>query len=73
MDWGSRASDRRNDHPHGVVAMTEIELFRSQRNKPLCRTVVEQLDAAETGEEFGNVILGLFKKLETLEEGHEDG
>lgn len=61
MDWGSGASDRRNDHPHGGVAMTEP------------KTIAEQLDAAETGQEFGNVILGLFKKPETLEEGHEDG
>jgi hypothetical protein len=28
------------------------------------KTVAEQLDAAQTGEEFGNVILGLFKTLE---------
>ena len=28
------------------------------------KTVAEQLDAAESGEEFGNVILGLFKTLE---------
>lgn len=28
------------------------------------KTVAEQLDAAQTGEEFGSVILGLFGKLE---------
>lgn len=27
-------------------------------------TVAEQLDAAQSGEEFGNVILGLFSALE---------
>lgn len=27
-------------------------------------TVAEQLDAAESGEEFGNVILGLFRTLD---------
>lgn len=27
-------------------------------------TVAEKLDAAESGEEFGNVILGLFRTLE---------
>lgn len=30
-------------------------------------TVAEQLDAAQTGEEFGNVILGLFSKLESMQ------
>lgn len=30
------------------------------------KTVAEQLDAAESGEEFGNVILGLFAALEKL-------
>ena len=24
MDWGSGASDRRNDHPHGGVAMKDL-------------------------------------------------
>lgn len=28
------------------------------------RTIAQQLDAAQSGEEFGNVILGLFKTLE---------
>ena len=30
------------------------------------KTVAEQLDAAQTGEEFGSVILGLFNTLEKL-------
>ena len=37
------------------------------------KTIAEQLDAAETGQEFAHVILGLFTKLENLTEGHEDG
>jgi len=32
------------------------------------KTVAEQLDAAESGEEFGNVILGLFAALEKLKD-----
>lgn len=39
-----------------VVAMTEP------------KTVPEMLDAAQTGEEFGNVILGIFKTLERLQD-----
>jgi hypothetical protein len=40
-----------------VVAMTD---------KP--KTVPEMLDAAKTGEEFGNVILGMFKTLERMQD-----
>ena len=39
-----------------VVAMTEP------------KTVPEMLDAAETGEDFGAVILGIFKTLERLKD-----
>jgi hypothetical protein len=39
-----------------VVAMTEP------------KTVPEMLDAAETGEQFGQVILGIFKTLERLQD-----
>lgn len=38
-------------------------------DKPL--TVAEQLDAAQTGEEFGNVILGLFRTLEKARDESE--
>ena len=61
MDWGSCPSGGGNDHPPGGADMTEP------------KTIAEQLDAAETGQEFGHVILGLFTKLENLTEGHEDG
>jgi hypothetical protein len=39
-----------------VVAMTDP------------KTVPEMLDAAETGEQFGQVILGIFKALERLKD-----
>jgi hypothetical protein len=32
------------------------------------KTVPEMLDAAQTGEEFGVVILGIFKTLERLQD-----
>jgi hypothetical protein len=32
------------------------------------KTVPEMLDAAETGEQFGHVILGIFKTLERLQD-----
>ena len=32
------------------------------------KTVPEMLDAAETGEQFGQVILGIFKTLERLKD-----
>jgi hypothetical protein len=32
------------------------------------KTVPEMLDAAQTGEEFGNVVLGIFKSLEKLQD-----
>ena len=32
------------------------------------KTVPEMLDAAETGEQFGQVILGIFKTLERLQD-----
>jgi len=35
------------------------------------QTVAEQLDAAQSGEEFGQVINGLFKTLETMMDNDE--
>jgi hypothetical protein len=67
----SSIGGKRNDCVHGVsdggcrnrhgrarlvVAVTEP------------KTVPEMLDAAQTGEEFGNVILGMFKTLERMQD-----
>lgn len=35
-------------------------------SEPTPLTVAEQLDNAQTGEEFGNVILGLFTQLDKM-------
>jgi hypothetical protein len=35
-------------------------------------TLAEQLDATQSGEEFGQVILGLFKTLETMEDNDDN-
>jgi hypothetical protein len=43
--------------------MPEIKPFRSAQNNPVYRTVAEELDAAQTAEEFGEAVLGLFRKL----------
>jgi|APCry1669189000_1035189.scaffolds.fasta_scaffold540756_1 hypothetical protein len=43
--------------------MPENESFRSPQNEPVFRTVAEELDAAQTAEEFGEAVLGLFRKL----------
>jgi hypothetical protein len=44
--------------------MRENDSFRSPQNEPIYRTVAEELDAAKTAEEFGEAVLGLFRKLE---------
>jgi hypothetical protein len=51
-----RSCDGRHGNPRLVVAMSEP------------KTVPEMLDAAETGEQFGQVILGIFKTLERLQD-----
>lgn len=38
----------------------------SDQNADQPMTIAEQLDAAQTGEEFGNVILGLFGHLDQM-------
>jgi len=53
FDGGCRG---RHGRSRLVVAMTEP------------KTVPEMLDAAQTGEEFGNVILGIFKTLERMQD-----
>jgi hypothetical protein len=35
-------------------------------------TLAEQLDATQSGEEFGQVILGLFKTLETMKDNDDN-
>ena len=44
--------------------MPENDSFRSPQNGPVYRTVAEELDAAQTAEEFGQAVIGLFRKLE---------
>jgi len=44
--------------------MPENESFRSPQNEPVFRTVAEELDAAQTAEEFAQGVLGIFRKLE---------
>ncbi len=39
--------------------------------QPQPKTIVEQLDAAQSGEEFAQVLGGLFKALEQARDGDE--
>ena len=61
---------RKYDHQGSCYEPTKRCRCMGFTHQPM--TLAEQLDATQSGEEFGQVILGLFKTLETMKDNDDN-